>query len=135
MIVGVIPEEDCCMRRNFALTLLLLVLAGCAPRGATDGLPPLESNPPANGTVNVYDGTSRSYNSVFDPSKGTFPYWTVAIPDHPIDSPEAEAWRMRGLEGALAEHGMCASGYKVESRKPKTLSSAQYLILYDGHCN
>jgi hypothetical protein len=120
------------MHRAMALALLLLILPGCAPKG----IPPLESNPPANGAVHVYsDGTASSYNSSFDAVRGTFSYWTVAVPDHPLDSTDAEAWRMRNLEGALSDHRMCARGYEVVSRKPKILNSSQTLILYEGHCN
>lgn len=71
-------------------------------------------------------------------SKTEFTFEARADLEHPEDSPEAEATRMKWLERALAERGMCPNGYRISDRTLVVAEEAAlgqtHNLAYHGRC-
>jgi len=67
-----------------------------------------------------------------------FEFRAVANPQHKLDDPVAESWRLGFLENDLESRHLCPSGYTISQRTPTltdhSAAGDSYDIRYDGAC-
>lgn len=67
-----------------------------------------------------------------------FQFRAVATPEHPLDDPAAETWRMQFLESDLLGNHLCPNGYTITERVPTltehSAAGDSYGIRYEGVC-
>src|SRR5581483_10054406 len=65
-----------------------------------------------------------------------FEFRAVANPQHKLDDPVAEGWRLGFLEDDLEANHMCSSGYTIAERVPTltdhSAAGDSYDVRYDG---
>ena len=67
-----------------------------------------------------------------------FEFRAVANPQHKLEDPTAEAWRLNFLENDLESRNLCPRGYTISQRTPTltdhSAAGDSYDIRYDGAC-
>lgn len=81
----------------------------------------------------------RAALTEFEPLEaGAFRYEATSGPAYPLDSPTAEAERIRWLERYLADNALCPDGYQITERKvvltDQVLFGDIHRIYYSGAC-
>jgi hypothetical protein len=67
-----------------------------------------------------------------------FEFRAVATPQHKLDDPVAESWRLGFLENDLEARNLCTGGYTIAQRTPTltdhTAAGDSYDVRYEGAC-